>query len=508
MSKKPPQAFQELRELSTEIQQYQSILSLLHWDQETYMPRGGITARSHQIAQLSGLVHELSSSRKFKGCLEKLIHLSSGTPRVKGLSKTMLACLREWHKDYLRATKLRPDFVKTFSQTTSEASQIWAEAKKANNFKLFAPFLKKIIELCREKADVYGYSDHPYDALLEGYEPCMTTRRVSSIFNGLQKELKQLLKKIVQSRPIDDRFLKGKVDTNKQLEIGHLILSKLPQDLAYTRLDLSSHPFSMALHPHDSRITTRILPNAFMSNIFSILHEAGHSFYEMGLPLEHWGTPLSEAASLSIHESQSRWWETLIGRSLPFWKSVYPHLQKALPGKLKKVPLDRFYHAINKVTPSLVRVEADEVTYCLHVIARFELEQALISGSLEVSDLPDAWNSKMRDLLGVTPPTDSQGCLQDIHWSLGDFGYFPTYALGNILAAQLFSAFTKEHSDWEEQIASGQLAFVRDWLKKNVHCWGRMYNVDDIAKRVTDKPLNESAYCSYLKKKYSALYSL
>lgn len=505
---KPPKPFTDLQELSVEIHHYHSILTLLHWDQETYMPTGGIGPRSHQTALISTLIHEKKTSRRFKELLGKLISLSTGKPKVKGLSKSHLAILREWHKDYLRANKLPPSFVKTFSQLTTESSQIWAEAKKQNNFKLFAPFLEKIIGMARKKAEILGFEDHPYDALLEGYEPCMTTRKVETIFAGLEKELKQLLSQITSSRQIDDRFLHKKVDEQKQMELGRMILSHLPLDLDYTRLDRSAHPFSLALHPHDSRITTRTLPRAFMSNIFSVLHEAGHSLYEMGLPTKTWGTPLSEATSLSIHESQSRWWETLIGRSLPFWTHLYPHLQKALPTQLKGISLERFYRAINRVMPSLVRVEADEVTYGLHVILRFEIEKQLISGDLQVADLPAMWNAKMKEYLGVTPPNDAQGCLQDIHWSLGDFGYFPTYALGNLFAAQFFASFSKTHPDWSERVATGDLSFIRDWLRTHIHSWGRMYNSDELAKRITHKPLSESAYCNYLKSKYSAIYHI
>ncbi|HSX26259.1 MAG TPA: carboxypeptidase M32 [Chlamydiales bacterium] len=503
---KSPKQYEALKTLSTEIHLYNSILGLLHWDQETYMPSGGIVPRSQQIAQLSSLIHQMKTSHNFKACLENLVHLPSGKMRLKGLTQSQQAAVREWRKDFVRATKLPESFVKTFSQTTSEAIQIWGVAKKTNNFKLFAPFLTKIIDLVRKKADLYGFENHPYDALLETYEPCMTTHRVGIIFESLQKELTGLLKKIKKGKQIDDRFLHAKVDDKTQIEIGHLFLSKLPMDMAYTRLDLSNHPFSLALHPHDSRITTRIIPNGFMSNIFSVLHEAGHSFYEMGLPLETWGTPLSEATSLSIHESQSRWWETLIGRSLPYWKHFYPLLQKTLPSRLKKVSLERFYRAINKVNPSLIRVEADEVTYCLHVIIRFELEKALVSGTLEVADLPDAWNAKMKEYLGVTPPNDAQGCLQDIHWSMGELGYFPTYALGNLFSAQFFSAFAKKYPRWNEKVAAGELSFVREWLKTNIHQWGRRYNSDELAKKVTGKPLSETAYCSYLKHKYAEIY--
>lgn len=506
--KKEPQPFVDLKELSTKIHTYRSILSLLHWDQETYMPEGSITPRSEQIALLSTLIHQEKTSKQFKTLLEKLIFLPSGKPKIKGLSKTNLAIIREWHKEYIRETKLPSSFVKTFSQVTSESSQIWASAKKENNFKLFAPFLSKIIGLCRQKADILGFTEHPYDALLEGYEPCMTTNRVGLIFSGLRKDLSALIKKINDTKQIENRFLHPQIDEETQIGIGQALLAKLPIEKGYSRLDLSSHPFSTALHPHDSRITTRILPKAFMSNIFSILHEAGHSMYEMGLPLNHWGTPLCEAASLSVHESQSRFWETLIGRSLPFWENFYPTLKKHLPKHLKKIPLEKFYRAINKVTPSFIRVEADEVSYCLHVILRFELEKQLISGSLQVADLPEAWNSQMKEIFGITPPNDTMGCLQDIHWSLGDFGYFPTYALGNILAAQFFRAFAKEHPDWGEQIAAGDLNFIRRWLKTNIHGWGKMYNADQLAKKVTGKPLSEEAYCSYLKNKYNEIYRL
>ncbi len=503
--KKTPKAFLELKELSTKIHTYHSILALLHWDQETYMPEGAITSRCEQISLLSGLIHDEKTGRRFKTLLGSLVHLSTGTPKIKGLSKVQLATLREWHRDFTRDTKLPTSFVKTFSQTTSESGQVWATARKEKNFKLFAPFLKKIIDLARQKVDILGYEEHPYDALLKNYEPCMTTSRVGTIFGGLKKELSPLLNKIRNAKQIDNRFLHKKVNDETQIAIGKDLLDILPMEKQYTRLDLSSHPFSTAMHPHDSRITTRILPNGFISNVFSVLHEAGHSMYEMGLPLAHFGTPLCEATSLSVHESQSRFWETLIGRNFPFWKFFYPKLKKQLPG-LKDVSLTKFYQGINKVEPSFIRVEADEVTYCLHVILRFELEKELINGTLQVDDLPDAWREKMKELLGIVPPDDAMGCLQDIHWSLGDFGYFPTYALGNVMAAQLLGAFAKDHADWETRIASGDLEFVRIWLKENVHAWGKMYNTDQLTKKITGKTLHEGAYCAYLKNKYSSIY--
>ena len=508
MKKKHP-AYTELKELSTSIQTYSSILSLLHWDQETYMPPGGIVPRSEQISLLSGHIHELKTGRHYKSLLGKLVSLSSGKIKAKGLSKLERIAVREWFRDFDRQAKLPASFVKTFSQVTSEASQIWHTAKKANDFKLFAPFLQRIVDLNREKATIFGYEDHPYDALLSSYEPCMTSAKLKPIFESLRKELVHLLAKIREAKPIDDRFLKGKFDPEKQKELCQAILAKLPMEAAYTRLDISAHPFSLALHPHDSRITTRILSTGFMSNLFSVLHEAGHSFYEMGLPVEHFGTPLAEPVSLSVHESQSRWWETLIGRSLPFWKQNYPLVKKTFPSRLGKISLERFYRAINKVEPTLIRVEADEVTYCLHVILRFEIEMELISGKLQVTDLPEAWKTKTKELLGIVPKTDTEGCLQDIHWSLGDFGYFPTYALGNLLAAHFFEAFAKKYPDWQTRIAQkGDLSFIVDWLKKNIHSLGKQYDMEALAKHVTGKPFSEAAYCHYLKKKYTDVYKL
>ncbi|HSX13610.1 MAG TPA: carboxypeptidase M32 [Chlamydiales bacterium] len=501
-------AFTELKALSTTTQTLHSILHLLQWDQETYMPEGSIQSRSEQIALLSTMIHEKKTSVQFKRSLEKLVSLASGNPKIKGCSREQQAMLKGWRREYMRETKLPTSFVKNFSQLTCEASQIWAVARKENNFKLFAPFLQKIITMSRQKTEIFGFQDHPYDALLESYEPAMTTHRVETIFSGLKKELVKLLQKIQNAKAIDNHFLHTNVNEATQVNISKALLAKLPMEKEFTRLDISSHPFSIAMHPQDSRITTRILPHSFMSNIFSILHESGHSMYELGLPNKYFGTPLCQASSLTVHESQSRFWETIIGRGLPFWQDFFPTLKTLLPKELKQVKLDHFYRAINTVAPSLIRVEADEVTYCLHVILRFEIEKQLIQGTLQVADLPYAWNAQMKELFGITPPTDTQGCLQDIHWSLGDFGYFPTYALGNILAAHIFTAFKKQYPDWQERIARGDLDFVRGWLKTNIHQWGKMYDSDQLAKRIAGKPLTETAYCNYLKEKYLEIYRI
>lgn len=495
-----------LKELSLEVHQLQAILALLHWDQETYMPEGANSIRSEQIALLSSLIHEKKTSRKWKETLSKLVHLSTGKVKIKGLSRPEQVALREWHKDFLRMNKLPASFVKEWAQVTSESAQVWASAKKQNNFKMFAPFLEKIVRLSIQKAEMFGFEEHPYDALVEVYEPCMSVKKLSTLFQSVKEELIPLMKKIQKQEPISSSFLKRSVSTEKQDKLGRALLKTLPIDPLYSRLDLSSHPFSTSLHPHDSRITSRILEKNFMSHLFSILHEVGHSLYEMNLPVKTWGSPLSEAASLSVHESQSRFWETLIGRSAPFWKFFYPTVKKELFSRERQVSLASFYRGIHEVKPSLIRVESDEVSYCLHVMVRFEIEKELISKEISVHDLPEVWRAKMKEIVGIAPKDDQQGCLQDIHWSLGDFGYFPTYALGNFLAAQLFEAFTKAHPDWEKKVSTGNFHFVSDWLKKHIHVWGRTYTLEQLAKKATKRPFSADAYCKYLKKKYQKIY--
>ena len=329
--------------------------------------------------------------------------------------------------------------------------------------------------MSRKKADFLGYQGHPYDALMDQYEPGITTKEVSQIFSSLRKSITELLKEISKVKQIDNNFLHGKFSPDKQLEFAHRILKDIGYGSEYGRLDISSHPFSSAAHPTDSRITTRIHKTSLLSCISVILHEAGHGLYEMGLPKEHYGSPLGDAISLGIHESQSRWWETRIGQSKPFWQHYLPLLKDQFKGKLDKISLDLFYKAINKVEPSLIRVEADEVTYPLHVILRFEIECALIEGSLNLREIPEAWNAKMKELLGIVPSTNTEGCLQDIHWSMGGFGYFPTYTLGNIYASQLFESFAKKYPAWENKVASGDFHFITHWLHEAIHKHGRRY---------------------------------
>ncbi len=500
--------YTKLHQLSRHARTLTGIAHLLEWDQETYMPAGAAESRGEQLKTLAGLIHTEKTGKKFANLLSKLIDIPSGTIKAKNLSHPQTAAVREWRREYIKSKALPKRFVEEFAKHSSNSILAWREAKSKNAFKDFAPFLKKTVDMLRKKAEYVGYEAHPYDALLDDYEPGVTTQEISKIFTPLRQSIVDLLKKISAAKQVDDRFIHGKFPHDKQLAFSKRLLHDMGYDMHFGRLDLSTHPFSLAPHPTDSRITTRFHPTSLMSCISVVLHEAGHALYEMGLPKEQYGSPLGDYVSLGIHESQSRWWETRIGQSKPFWKHYLPLLKEQFKGNLDKVSLDDFYRALNKVEPTLIRVEADEVTYSLHVILRFELERALIEGSLAVKEVPEVWNAKMKELLDITPPTNAEGCLQDIHWSMGAFGYFPTYTLGNLYAAHLFEAFAKKHSDWEKQVAAGNLVFIKDWLKESVHQHGRRYSSHELLTNITGKKFNAEAFVNYLNKKYAEIYDL
>lgn len=500
--------YQQLLEKSRYSNILNGIASLLHWDQETYMPAAATPIRSEQLKVLAGLIHKSKTHPSFEKALTKLIALKSGKVLAKGLSVPQKAALREWRRDYLQETCLPAAFVEEFAQLSSQAVVAWREAKSQNSFPTFAPYLEKIISMNRKKVDFLGYKKHPYDALLDLFEPNTTTAEVSAIFTPLRKSITTLLSKIKAAKQIDDQFLFGKFDHDKQMKFGHLLMDAIGYDRSKGRLDISAHPFSSSCHPTDSRITSRIHPESLMSHISAVMHECGHSLYAMGLPEEHYGSPLGDAVSLGLHESQSRWWETFIGQSKAFWEYFLPLLKKAFPKHFDKITVSQFYKAINQVKPSLIRVEADEVTYSLHVILRFEIEKALIEGSLSVHEIPEAWNAKMQDLLGIIPKNNAEGCLQDIHWATGAFGYFPTYTLGNLYAAQFFEAFEKQHPKWQKLVENGELLFIKEWLNKNIHHFGRQYTSKELIKRITGKEFSEKAYNTYLNHKYNEIYHL
>lgn len=497
--------FDLLCEYSREIVTWSTISNLLEWDQETYMPHGAIEFRSSQNGLVTAHAHKLRTGSKYTKLLSALINLETGEILDSALSQPQKTALRAWRRDYLIASKLPNSFVKNFVTATTKACTAWSAAKQESNFKKFAPHLEKIVKLNQKKAAYLGFKESPYDALLDLYEPESTADHLTPLFERLKTGLKTLLQHIAAKPPIDTSPLRQEFDHNTQLEFGKTLLKAMGFTPETSRLDITSHPFCSPMHPTDIRMTTRIHADDVMSNIFSVLHEGGHGLYGQNLPLEYFGTPLGEQVSLGIDESQSRFWETRVGRTRPFWHHFLPHLQQTFP-QLSNISLDTFYQAINTVTPSFIRVEADEVTYTLHVILRFELEKMLIEGTLKAKDVPAAWNQKMHDLLGITPPKDALGCLQDIHWSLGSIGYFPTYALGNLYAAQLFEKFASDYPDWEHKVSSGDLSFIRHWLTDHIHKYGRQYSPHQLIEKVTGKPLSEKPYLDYLLSKYQKIY--
>lgn len=501
-------AYAHLHTLSKQAQILKSISSLLDWDQETHMPPGGAPLRAEQLKMIATLSHRATTEASYREALATLVDLESGTVLAQELNDAEQTALLRWHHDWKRENALPEEFVADFAALTSEAVEVWKEARRHNTFSTFAPYLAKIVDFSRRKADYIGYRDHPYDALLDGYEPGTSTAEVSALFAELRAPITELLRAIGRSPQVDTSCLEAGLPVEKQLSIGKQLLQTIGFDFAKGSLDLSTHPFCTALHPHDCRLTTRIKVNDPIGNIGTVLHEGGHALYEIQLPAAEYGSPLGQAISLGMHESQSRWWEVYVGQSRPFCQFLLPFLQRESGEGWPSTDIDTFWRAINKVEPSFIRVEADEVSYPLHVILRFELEQALIDGSLSVNDIPDAWNAKMKTLLGITPPDDRMGCLQDIHWAMGGFGYFSTYLLGNTYAAYLFDLFRVWHPDWEELVAKGQFHFMTQWLKEKVHHHGRRYESRELLARIGTIPFSGEPYLRYLSHKYSAIYGI
>lgn len=491
-----------------EIRRIQSAASVLSWDQETYMPAGGGAARAEQIATLEGLAHEKLVSQEVETLLADWIDPATGQAAA-GWDEPSRSLLRETWRDFSRAQKLPSAFVIRLSRECSLAQQAWVTAREESRFSKFLPSLRTIISLKREEADYLGYRNSPYDALLDTYEPGATIGQLAPLFTELRERLVVLLRKVQASGvAVDDTCLHQRFDQAKQIEFGRLVLVAMGYDFERGRLDLSAHPFTTSFHPTDVRVTTRVFEKDLPSCLFSCIHEGGHGLYDQGLDPRYYGSPLGESVSLGIHESQSRLWENCVGRSRAFWHCFYPILQQTFPQQLGTVPLDLFYAAINRASPSLIRVEADELTYNLHIMLRVEIEQALIENRVQPDDLPELWNEKMQSYLGIVPEQDAEGVLQDVHWSMGAFGYFPTYTLGNLYAVQFFEQAKQELPQLEEHIAAGQLVPLRRWLEQKIHRWGRMFTPDHLARRVTGKGVSPEPFLHYLEGKYRELYQL
>ncbi|MDH4300472.1 MAG: carboxypeptidase M32 [Nitrospira sp.] len=495
-----------------EIQRINSAAAVLSWDQETYMPAGGGEARAEQISVLQGIAHQKLVSPDVQSLLSQWVDPATGQATDKTgdtWDEPSRSFLREVWRDFSRAKKLPSDFVVKLSRECSLAQQVWAEARAQNKFAMFLPNLRTVLDLKREEAQYLGYETSPYNALLDVYEPGATIAELQPVFATLKARLVPLLKRITESRvQIDDSILHHSYDQTRQLEFGRLVLTAMGYDFKRGRLDLSAHPFTTSFHPTDVRVTTRVHEHELQSCLFSCIHEGGHGLYDQGLDQQHFGTPLGDSVSLGIHESQSRLWENCVGRSRPFWRFFYPMLQHTFHDQLRGVDIEQFYAAINRVKPSLIRVEADELTYNLHIMLRFEIEQDLIEGKTQPQDLPAIWNLKMEDYLGIVPPSDAEGVLQDVHWSFGAFGYFPTYTLGNLYSVQFFEQATREMPHLGDEIEAGQLMALRRWLEQKIHRWGRMFTPAHLAERVTGSTINPEPFLKYVEKKYGELYQL
>jgi carboxypeptidase Taq len=497
--------FSEFQQKLVDIAQLKSAMAALNWDKDVFMPPKGSGPRAAMLSYLAGELHEKVVSREFLDLLRE----SKAAADSGALSEGESAIVREVWRDVSREEKLPVEFVKELAQVTSEAYLVWVDARQKKEFTLFAPYLKKIVALKRREADLVGFKQSPYDALIDTFEPYATTEEIAAVLGDLRNFLTPFLAKIRNSKAnVRREAIAGDFDVEKQKVFCALVAKKIGYDFDAGRLDVSAHPFSTSFHPQDSRITTRYNPKEIIESISGVVHETGHALYEQGLPAKQFGTPLAEAVSHGIHESQSRLWENLVGRSSAFWTYFYPLLRNEFPAAFGNVSLETFYRAINAVEPSFIRVEADEVTYNLHVILRFEIERAMIEGDIAVDELPRIWNSKMKEFLMLDVPDDSLGVLQDVHWSFGGIGYFPTYSLGNLYSAQFFATARRAIPALDEEMARGEFGSLLKWLRENIHVHGKFYSAQDLAKRATGEKLNSKYFSEYITRKYSEIYEL
>lgn len=478
-----------------------SIGSVLHWDERTQRPPAAADHRAEQIALIARMTHEQFTSPRIGDLLlaaEAFASEADGDVAVN---------LRETRRDYDRATKLPADLVQEMARVTSLAENAWESAKKSSDFPSFAPWLEQVVQLKIREADCLAPGKNRYDTLLDQYEPGETSANLKRVFESLRGPLVELIGRITDSgrqAPVD--ILERHYPADAQEALARAAATAIGFDTSAGILARSVHPFCTSLGPRDHRMTTRYDEKYFGDAFFGVLHETGHALYNQGLPADHWGLPTGEAVSLGIHESQSRLWENLVGRSRSFWKHFLPHARTAFPQALADVNDEQWHFAINDVRPSFIRTESDEATYNLHVLLRFELEQALISGELAVRDLPGEWNARMQKYLGVTPPDDARGCLQDVHWSGGGIGYFPTYTLGNLYAAQLFEQARQDLGDLDAMFARGEFALLLQWLRKNVHQHGKRYSAGQLVKRITGRELSPQPLLDHLARKAQELY--
>ena len=506
-------AYQEFSDYIAQVSDILNAMNVLNWDARTQMPVGGSATRGYQLATLSGLAQEKLVSDQLQRLLESAETETSSLPE-DGIVRRNLQAVRE-ASELFRRTPER--LTRDLAELRNEAQQRWGEARAKSDFAFFAPVLERMVVLQQELAEVIGYTEHPYDALVGLYEPGMTHSSLQVLFEQLKIGSLPLLERIKAAKPPRHDFLKREFPLEQQRMFGLEVARAFGYDLERGRLDVSLHPFEISFTRNDVRITTRYQSDFLTMSLFGTLHETGHALYEQGVAPELTRSALTSdlpglyavgGTSFGTHESQSRLWENLVGRSFSFWAHWYPRLQEIFPAQLEDVNLETFYRSVNRVAPSLIRVEADEITYNLHIMLRASLEAALIDGSLQVSELPEAWNAKMLEYLGLTPPDDARGVLQDIHWSAGYFGSFPTYTIGNVMAAQFYQAAQKQISDLERTLELGDYAPLRGWLTKHIYQHGRRFSPHELLTRATNQGLNATAYLEYLEEKFTRLYAL
>ncbi|GIW01339.1 carboxypeptidase M32 [Roseiflexus sp.] len=494
----PPQ-LTELKARLREIDDLEMAAALLNWDQTTYMPPGGAAARGRQLATLGRIIHEKRIDPAIGRLLDALRSYEESLPP----DSPDAALIRVTRRDYERAMRVPAAFTAELYEHTAASYDVWSRARPANDFMAVLPYLERTLDLSRRFAEFFPGYEHIADPLIDMADYGMRAATIKQVFAELRQGLIPLVEQITVQPPVDDSCLRQFFPEAQQWAFGVEVITALGYDFSRGRQDKTLHPFMTKFSLNDVRITTRVDEYDLGSALFSTIHEAGHAMYEQGIAQAFEGTPLASGTSAGMHESQSRLWENIVGRSLPFWEYFYPRLQATFPDQLGNVPLETFYRAINKVQRSLIRTEADEVTYNLHVILRFDLELALLEGTLAVRDLPEAWRERYRSDLGVAPPDDRDGVLQDVHWYGGLIGgAFQGYTLGNIMSVQLFDAALRDHPDIPQQIGSGRFDTLREWMREHVYRHGRALDADDILRRATGRSLDVQPYLAYLWRKY------
>jgi len=491
-----PDALDQLKSRLADYQSLDAVAYLMAWDQRTMMPPGGFRHKADHIALIQRLAHETLKDPEIGRLLDEL------EPRDLDPDSWDGALVRVARRDYQKAIQVPVELSSEMARASAESAPVWLEAKATSNFDIFLPLLERNIELRHRYIECFGPQDESYDVLLDDFEPEMKTAEVRRIFDEIKPELVELIAGL-RDRDVDDSFLTGDFDIDEQVALDNEVIELFGHRPNTWRIDPTEHPFASGAGIDDIRITTHYYRD-HLKSLFSTMHEYGHGLYQHQLPREYAHLPVGQSSGLGIHESQSRLWENLVGRSLPFWRFFYPRLQARFPDQFRAVDVERFYAAINKSQPSLIRIEADEVTYGMHVILRFELEQDMIEGRVELKDVPELWAEKMDAYLGVEVPDHARGVLQDMHWSSGLIGYFSTYLLGTVMSVQMWEKASDDLGDLDDQLERGEFAPLRDWLEGNIHSQGRKYPPQELLRRATGSTIDAKPYLAYLKRKFGA----